>query len=158
VFGVIFTPLFKQQPADASNVIHAPSALAQPTWQAIAAHSRTVHGRRVGFSLTRVAACSAIALAAVWIAGTLVSVAANRNAIQTASTTIAKLAAPHDTTQATQNLDTLQKQIVTLEARQRDGAPWYTRFGLNHDASLLSAVWPAYEAANNRILIQPLRT
>jgi type VI secretion system protein ImpL len=157
VVGVFFTPLFKPQPADATNLIHAPSSFAQPTWQAIAAHSRTVHGRRVGFSLTRVAAWSAIALAAVWIAGTLVSVAANRNAIQTASTTIAKLAAPHDTTQATQNLDTLQKQIATLEARQRDGAPWYTRFGLNHDASLLSAVWPAYESANNRILIQPIR-
>jgi type VI secretion system protein ImpL len=158
VFGVIFTPLFKPLPAGAANLPSPPSSFAQPTWQAIAAHSRTVHGRRVGFSLTRIAAWSAIALAAVWIAGTLVSVAANRNAIQTASTTIAKLAAPHDTTQATQNLDTLQKQIVTLEARQHDGAPWYTRFGLNHDASLLSAVWPTYEAANNRILIQPIRT
>ena len=157
VVGVFFTPLFKQRPADATNVPHAPSALAQSTWHAIAAHSRTVHGRRVGFSFSRVAAWSAIALAAVWITGTLVSVAANRTAIQTVSTTIAKLAAPRDATQATLNLDTLQKQIVALEARQRDGAPWYTRFGLNHDASLLSAAWPAYEAANNRILIQPLR-
>jgi type VI secretion system protein ImpL len=157
VFSVIFTPLFKQQRADAPNVPHAPSSFAQPTWHVIAAHSRTVHGRRVGFSLLHVAAWSATALAAVWIAGTLVSVGANRNAIQTASSTIAKLAAPRDTTQATQTLDTLQKQIATLEARQRDGAPWYTRFGLNHDASLLSAAWPAYEAANNRILIQPLR-
>jgi len=158
VFGVIFTPLFKQQRADAANVPHAPSSFAQPTWHVIAAHSRTVHGRRVGFSLLHVAAWSATALAAVWIAGTLVSVAANRNAIQTASSTIAKLAAPRDTTQATQTLDTLQKQIATLEARQRDGAPWYTRFGLNHDAALLSATWPAYEAANNRILMQPIRT
>jgi type VI secretion system protein ImpL len=157
VFGVIFTPLFKQQPADATNVPHLPSSLAQPTWHAIAAHSRTVRGRHVGFSFSRVAAWSALALAAIWITGTLISVAANRDAIQTASTTIEKLAAPHDATQAAQTLDTLQKQIATLEARQHDGAPWYSRFGLNHDAALLSATWPAYEAANNRILIQPLR-
>lgn len=157
-FGVIFAPLFKQQPSDAANATHAPSTLAQPTWQAIAAHSRTAHGRRVGFSLSRVAAWSAIALASIWIAGALVSVAANRNAIQTASATIAKLAAPHDSTQAALNLDALQKQIVTLEARQHDGAPWYTRFGLNRDTALLNATWPAYEAANNRILIEPVRT
>lgn len=158
VFGVIFTPLFKQQPVGAANAPHTPSSLTQPTWQAIAAHSRTVHGRPVGFSFSRITAWSAIAIAAVWITGTLVSVAANRNAIQTASTTIAKLAAPRDASQAALNLDTLQKQIGTLEARQRDGAPWYTRFGLNHDAALLSAAWPAYEDANNRILLQPLRT
>jgi len=158
VVGVFFTPLFKQQPVGAANAPHTPSSLTQPTWQAIAAHSRTVHGRPVGFSFSRITAWSAIAIAAVWITGTLVSVAANRNAIQTASTTIAKLAAPRDATQAALNLDTLQKQIGTLEARQRDGAPWYTRFGLNHDAALLSAAWPAYEDANNRILLQPLRT
>ncbi|SAL44697.1 ImcF domain-containing protein [Caballeronia udeis] len=158
VFGVVFTPLFKQQLLGGANATQAPSVLAQPTWHAIAAHSRTVHGRPVGFSFSRVAAWSAIALAAVWITGTLVSVAANRNAIQTASTTIAKLAAARDATQATQNLDVLQNQIATLEARQRDGAPWYARFGLNHDAALLSAAWPAYEVANNRILMQPLRT
>jgi type VI secretion system protein ImpL len=157
VVGVFFTPLFKKQPVGAADATHAPSAFAQPTWQAIATHSRTVHGRRVGLSLSRVAAWSAIALATVWIAGTLVSVVANRKAIETASTTIAKLAAPHDATQAAPNLDTLQKQIDALEARQRDGAPWYTRFGLNHDAALLSAVWPAYEAASNRILVQPVR-
>ncbi len=155
VFGVLFTPLFKQQP---SGAVDAPSALAQPTWNAIAAHSRTVHGRRVGFSLSRVAEWSAIALAAIWIVGTLVSTVANRSAIQTASTTIIKLAAPHDATQAALNLDTLQKQIGTLEARQRDGAPRYTRFGLNRDAALLSAAWPAYETASSRILIQPVRT
>jgi type VI secretion system protein ImpL len=158
VVGVFFTPLFKRQSVGVANLLHAPSSLVQPTWQAIAAHSRTVHGRRVGFSLSRVAAWSAIALAAVWIVGTLISVAANRNAIQTASTTIAKLAAPHDATQAALDLDILQKQIGTLEAHQRDRAPWYTRFGLNRDAALLSAAWPAYEAANNRILIQPVRT
>jgi type VI secretion system protein ImpL len=157
-FGVVFTPLFKQQAGGAVNPLHAPTALAQPAWHAIAAHSRTVHGRPVGFSFSRVVAWSAIALAAVWIAGTRVSAAANRNAIQNASTTIAKLAAPRDATQAAQNLDTLQNQITTLEARQRDGAPWYSRFGLNHDTALLSVTWPAYEVANNRILIQPLRT
>jgi type VI secretion system protein ImpL len=158
VVGVFFAPLFKQKPVDAANATRGTSALAQPTWQAIAAHSRTVHGRRVGFSLSRVAEWSAIALAAIWIVGTLVSTVANRSPIQTASTTIIKLAAPRDATQAALNLDTLQKQIGTLEARQRDGAPWYARFGLNRDAALLSAAWPAYETASSRILIQPVRT
>jgi type VI secretion system protein ImpL len=151
ISGVFFTPLFKDHPALTASA-------SQPTWQAIAAHSQTIRGRHVGFSLSRAAAWSAIALAALWIAGTLTSVATNRSVINSAATTIAKLTIPQTTTQAALNLDTLQKQIGTLEARQRDGAPWYSRFGLNHDSELLSAVWPSYDAASSRILTRPART
>jgi type VI secretion system protein ImpL len=148
--GILFTPLFKHNPAAANT--------SQPTWQAIAAHSRTVPGRHVGFSISRIAAWSVVALAAIWIAGTLTSVATNRGAIKTAEITIAKLSAPNNPTQAALNLYSLQQQIGTLEARQRDGAPWYSRFGLNHDVALLNSVWPSYEAASRRVLIQPITT
>ncbi|WP_162244448.1 ImcF-related family protein [Burkholderia sp. Leaf177] len=151
ISGVFFAPSFIGSPVAAADT-------SQPTWRAIAAHSRTVPGRHVGFSISRIAAWSVIALAAIWIAGTLTSVATNRGAIKTAETSIAKLSAPNDATQAALNLDSLQRQIGILEARQRDGAPWYSRFGLNHDAALLNAVWPSYEAASRRVLIQSVST
>ena len=54
-------------------------------------------------------------------------------------------------------LDSLQKQLDTLEIRQHEGAPWTTRFGLNRDAALYAALWPAYESGGGRLLIAPIR-
>ena len=95
------------------------------------------------------------------------SAALNRATIQMASHTAAKLGAiqvsedevgtTRDLTQAALTLDALQKQLDTLEAHQQLGAPWYTRFGMNRDADLLSALQPAWETASERILVQPMR-
>jgi type VI secretion system protein ImpL len=41
-------------------------------------------------------------------------------------------------------LDELQRRIEQLQYRSHQGAPWYSRFGLNQNDPLLAALWPEY--------------
>lgn len=177
VHGVLFAPLFKDRTATASEVLtreekagddaNATGAQEDHTgqddgplgvWRTIAAHSRRIHGRRVGFSFSTTAAWMTTALLGLWIAGTMLSGFTNRSTIAGAADTASKLSIAQDPTKAALTLDALQKQLDTLEVRQHDGAPWYSRFGLNRDAALFAALWPAYEGGAARIVIAPIRT
>ncbi|HEY2023164.1 ImcF-related family protein [Paraburkholderia sp.] len=170
VHGLLFAPLFKTRelapPAATERTGEAKEAEDddQPAtpqhhsiWQTIANHSRALHGRHIGLSLSTAAAWATTAALALWITGTMFSGFANRATIDTASSTLAKLSRPQDRTQSMQTLENLDKQLDTLESRQRDGAPWFARFGLNRDAALLDALWPGYEIAAGRILVAPIR-
>lgn len=163
VHGLLFAPLFKERELaaaalgpDSEDGEQLPPQQ-RTIWQTVADHSRKIHGRRVGFSLSTTAAWMATALIGCWIAGTMLSGFTNRSTIQTTANTMTKLSTVQDRTQAALALDSLDKQLDTLEVRQRDGAPWSTRFGLNHDGALLTAAWPGYENAVSRILVAPIR-
>jgi len=161
VHGVLFTPLLKERFAseeDSPTEKHEADASAQRTvWQTVAEHSRRMHGRRVGFSYSTSVAWLVTALAALWIAGTVLSGFANRAATRNATDTLTKLSSAQDLTQATLTLNSLQKQLDTLEYRLHDGPAWATRFGLNCDAALFAALWPSYESGVNRIVVGPIR-
>lgn len=170
VHGVLFAPLLRERIAVAADISteegetvtpshrdasHADSL--QDIWQTIATHSRRIHGRRVGFSLSSAAGCCVAAVAGIGIAGTMLSGFANRATIRTAADTVAQLRTGGDRTQAAVTLDALQRELDTLEVRQRDGAPWHRRFGLNRDAALFAALWPSYANASARTVIAPIR-
>lgn len=166
VHGLLFAPLFKAReldpPADKKKSDDkAEEATVEPLhrtiWQTIADHSRKVHGRRIGFSYSTSAAWIATAAVGLWTLGTMMSGFSNRATIGAANETIAKLTGVQNPTQALQTLDSLDKQIDTLEVRQRDGAPWTTRFGLNQDSTLLAALKLVYADAAGRILVTPIR-
>lgn len=163
VHGLLFAPLFKEReltPPASGNADDDASPLGpqhRTIWQMVAEHSHKIHGRRVGFSLSTTAAWLATTLIGLWIVGTMVSGFTNRATIQAAGDTLTKLAGAQDRTQAMLTLDSLDKQIDTLEAHRRDGAPWSTRFGLNRDGALLDALWPGYAHAASRILVAPVR-
>ncbi|WP_179402254.1 ImcF-related family protein [Burkholderia guangdongensis] len=161
VHGLLFAPLFKERdlappPADANDGEPPAGPQHRTIWQMVAEHSRKIHGRRVGFSLSTTAAWLTTTLIGLWIIGTMVSGFTNRATIQTAGDTLTKLAGTQDRTQAMLTLDGLDKQIDTLEVHQHDGAPWLTRFGLNRDGALLAALWPGYAHAVRRILVDPI--
>ncbi len=169
VHGVLFAPLFaptggiRESEGKVASA-HLPATVAAPSspwqdanWQAIAHHSRVVRGRRVGLSVSTVVAWSCTLLLGLWLGGSLVSAAANRAGIADAGAVITRLQGVQKPVAAALDLDALQKQIDTLEVRQRDGAPWYSRFGLNQNAPLLAALWPHYQAASQRILTAPLQ-
>jgi len=166
VHGLLFAPLFKDRemapPTATGKTVEEvdgdPVALQHCSiWQTVADHSRRVHGRRVGFSPSIIAAWIATGVVGLWIVGTMVSGFSNCATIGAAQVTLAKLSGTLSPAQGMQTLDSLDKQIDTLEARQRDGAPWTARFGLNRDGALLDALWPGYEGAASRILVGPIR-
>ncbi|WGS40181.1 type VI secretion protein VasK [Burkholderia sp. JSH-S8] len=163
VHGLLFAPLFKERelapptPAEADDDEPPLNPQHRSIWQTVAEHSRKIHGRRVGFSLSATAAWLATALVGCWIAGTMVSGFTNRATIQNATHTVAKLSTVQDRTQALQALNGLDRRIDTLEIHQREGAPWTSRFGLNRDGALLNALWPNYADAASRILVAPIR-
>ncbi|MBU7440084.1 ImcF-related family protein [Paraburkholderia fungorum] len=161
IHGVLFTPIFTERVSEASDVptedAEGDPIRQQLVWQTVADHSRRIHGRRVGFSLPTTAAWIATTLIGLWIAGAMLSGFTNRSAIQMATSTATRLAATQDPTEATLTLDSLQKQLDTLEIRQHDGAPWHTRFGLNRDAALLTTLWPVYEGGAARLVVAPIR-
>ncbi|MGR3906594.1 ImcF-related family protein [Burkholderia sp. SR8] len=164
VHGLLFAPLFKerelappQAPASANDDEPPVDPPHRTIWQTVAEHSRKVHGRRVGFSLSTAAAWLTTGLIGCWIAGTMLSGFVNRATIQSTADTIADLSTVQDHTKALQALNTLGQQIDTLEVHQREGAPWSSRFGLNRDSALLDALWPSYARAAHRILIAPIR-
>lgn len=166
VHGLLFAPLFKERELDlrtekneSDGKSEAETALPQhhSIWQTIADHSRKVHGRRVGFSFSTTAAWIATAVVGLFTVGTIVSGFTNRATISAANDTVARLSGTQNPTQPVQTLDSLDKQIDTLEVRQREGAPWTSRFGLNQDRTLLAALRPAYADAAGRILVSPIR-
>ncbi|RQR66285.1 type VI secretion protein VasK [Burkholderia sp. Bp9125] len=163
VHGLLFAPLFKERelaPPSSGETSDDDTPFApqhRTIWQTVAEHSRKVHGRRVGFSLSNTAAWAATALIGCWIAGTTLSGFVNRGTIRSATDTIATLSVVQDRTQAMQALDALDRQFDTLEVHRRDGAPLASRFGLNRDGALLDALWPGYALAANRILVTPIR-
>ncbi|KVS46784.1 ImcF-related family protein [Burkholderia ubonensis] len=163
VHGLLFAPLFKERelaPPSSSETSDDELPLApqhRTIWQTVAEHSRKVHGRRVGFSLSTTAAWATTALIGCWMAGTMLSGFANRGTLESAAGAVATLSAVQDRTQAVQALDGLGRQVDTLEVHRRDGAPFTSRFGLNRDGALLDALWPSYTLAVNRILVTPIR-
>ncbi|MBH9643811.1 ImcF-related family protein [Burkholderia vietnamiensis] len=163
IHGLLFAPLFKERelapaaPVDANGDEPAVGPQHRTIWQTVGEHSRKIHGRRVGFSLSTAAAWFATALMGCWIAGTTLSGFVNRATIQDAADTVTNLAMVQDRTRALQGLNDLDRQVDTLEFHQREGAPWTSRFGLNRDAALLDALWPNYADAASRILVGPIR-
>jgi type VI secretion system protein ImpL len=180
VHGLLFMPLYKERDPVASGAREAAGGSGvQPRadvaveadgadllrsgtviWQTIADHSRKVHGRRVGFSVSTTAAWLTIAAFALWIAGTVTSGFTNRAAIRAADHTLARLMSDSTTPDQTETalaFDALAKQIDTLETHTRERAPWSTRFGLNRDIAVLSALQAAYDSAAHRFLGEPLR-
>ena len=164
VHGVLFAPLFKvrQVAADSDAEVKALRVLSSPAWQqinwqAISNHSRNLRGRRIGFSLSAFTAWSVTALLGAWVVGSLISGTANRATIANAEEVVTRLQGTQKPIAAALDLDALQKQIDTLEIRQQEGAPWTSRFGLNHDKQLLNVLWPHYQTASQRILTTPLQ-
>ncbi|WP_233853307.1 ImcF-related family protein [Paraburkholderia sp. HD33-4] len=166
VHGLLFTPLFKVRELTPPAATETKTGVAEDDpvaqqqrtiWRTVAEHSRKIHGHRVGLSFSTTAAWTATAVIGFCIVGTMVSGFTNRATISAAGDTLAMLSGTQNPTKAMQTLDSLDKQIDTLETRQHNGAPWTTRFALNRDSALLDTLWPGYEGAANRILIGPIR-
>ncbi|WP_226478244.1 ImcF-related family protein [Pseudomonas sp. MWU16-30323] len=111
--------------------------------------------RRLGWSAPRVGYALILGLALVWGAGLLLSFASNRVQIAQVKTSLAAVQQAASRDEQLRALNELVRELDRLAYRAEHGAPWYQRFGLNHNQALLDALWPRYVEANNRLIRDP---
>ncbi|SAD66745.1 type VI secretion system protein ImpL [Enterobacter hormaechei] len=130
--------------ADAENYGSQRHALTLPaTWQGIVDDCTRVRGRRVGMPWERALAWSLMAIISVWGGGMLLSFAVNRSQIvSVAQQAHALVEHPSVSDYQLTALHALRNDAGRLLHHIQDGAPWYQRFGLNHDQQLLDALLP----------------
>ena len=146
-------------PADAEKYIPESQrhALTLPvTWQGIVNDCTRVRGRRVGMAWERTAAWALMAVVGVWAAGMLLSFAVNRQQIiSIAGQAHALVEHPAVSDHQLTALHTLRNDAGHLQYHAMNGAPWYQRFGLDHNSQLFDAMLPWYGVANNYLIRDP---
>ncbi|WP_312953979.1 ImcF-related family protein [Atlantibacter hermannii] len=132
-------------------------ALALPvTWQGIVDDCTRVRGRRVGMAWEQTLAWALMAIIGLWGAGTLLSFAVNRQQIvAVAQQAHALVEHPSVSDHQLTALHTLRNDAGRLLHNVQEGAPWYMRFGLDHNQQLLDAMLPWYGVANNLLIRDP---
>lgn len=125
----------------------------EPAWEGLLHNLPKAQSRRVGFSWTTALQYTLLVLAGFWLVGSVLSLFTNHAQINTASEKVARaIDSRQDLTTRLQNQQALQQQMARLQQRMASGAPWYSRFGLNQDQALLTALWPGYQYSNAVLL------
>lgn len=126
------------------------------TWQGIVDDCTRLRGRRVGMAWEQTLAWTLMAIIGVWGAGLLLSFALNYGQISSVAAKARNLV-EHPAVSDSQltALHILRNDAGRLQHRIQDGAPWYQRFGLDHNRQLLAAVLPWYGVVNNRLIRDP---
>ncbi|MCK7179699.1 ImcF-related family protein [Enterobacter roggenkampii] len=157
--GLIFSCLPDKKSTDAESSIASVQrhALTLPvTWQGILEDCIRVRGRRVGMAWEQTLAWTLMTIIGIWGAGTLLSFAVNRmQIVSVAEQAHALVEHPSVSDYQLTALHTLRNDAGRLQHRIQDGAPWYQRFGLDHNQQLLDALLPWYGVANNRLIRDP---
>ncbi|MFD1804718.1 ImcF-related family protein [Mixta tenebrionis] len=133
--------------------LHRHALTLPASWQGIVADCARVRGRRVGMRWEQVLAWSSLIFTGVWIAGLLLSFIINRQQIVSVAEKAHTLAESRALTDAQLiALHELRNDAGRLQHALQKGAPWYQRFGLDHNQQLLGAMLPWYGVANNRLI------
>ncbi|MFW3298118.1 ImcF-related family protein, partial [Enterobacter quasiroggenkampii] len=157
--GLIFSCLPDKKSTDAESSIASVQrhALTLPvTWQGIIEDCTRVRGRRVGMAWEQTLAWTLMTIIGIWGAGTLLSFAVNRmQIVSVAEQAHALVEHPSVSDYQLTALHNLRNDAGRLQHRIQEGAPWYQRFGLDHNQQLLDALLPWYGVANNRLIRDP---
>ncbi|WP_049102456.1 ImcF-related family protein, partial [Klebsiella oxytoca] len=147
--GLMFSPPLAPD-TTAGEAPHPHRWSAPAVWQGVRADCAQARGVRAGLPWQRTSGVIALSLMALWGAGSLVSFAVNRQHIVSAAQLLVSSPAVND--EQLMALQALRNDIGRLQHQQAHGAPWYQRFGLDHNAPLLAALMPWYGQANNRLI------
>ena len=110
-------------------------------------------GVRVGMPWQRTLGVTLLTLIALWGAGSLLSFMVNRQHIVSTTERAQQLVQhPAINDEQLMALQLLRNDIGRLQIQSEHGAPWYQRFGLDHNAQLAAALMPWYTQANNRLI------
>ncbi|MFM0465749.1 ImcF-related family protein, partial [Paraburkholderia sediminicola] len=151
VRGIFFMPV----PQMAGTALELSPGAQSPIWYEIGQRARRAGGVRIGWHPSTVGATIVTACVCLWIAGMAVSAGANTRELLFAKTVVQDTTTARDDHPGLHALLDLQHEIERFEYRATDGAPWYSRFGLNRDAAILKGLWQAYAPASRRLLVTP---
>ncbi|KQR78934.1 hypothetical protein ASG35_11290, partial [Burkholderia sp. Leaf177] len=158
VSGAFFAPFpraYVSREAKAALVL--PSIIDLPLWAHLATISRKAHGKRMGLHPVTVFSTVALTVIGIWTAGMLISGMTNARNLFNARATVQALDSSPDAATRLNALLALQQQIGGYEQRVAHQSPLWTRFGLNQDKAILSALWPSYSAAGKSVLVTPIQ-
>ena len=126
------------------------------TWQGIVEDCTRVRGMRVGMAWERTLAWALMTIIGILGAGILLSFAVNRlQIVSVAQQAHALLEHPSISDYQLTALHNLRNDAGRLQHYIQDGAPWYQRFGLDHNQQLFNTMLPWYGVANNRLMRDP---
>lgn len=149
--GLMFSPSLPE--CDNASAIHEHRWAASVVWQGIKDDCAKVRGVRVGMPWEYSLKVSLLALLALWGLGSVFSFAVNRQHIVDDARLAQQLVRhPEVSDEQLIALQNLRNDAGRLQVQLRDGAPWFQRFGLDHNAPLLNALMPWYGQANNRLI------
>ncbi|WP_434675897.1 ImcF-related family protein [Pseudomonas sp. D3-10] len=124
-----------------------------PAWHGVQRDKAV--GARLGWGAPRVVYGLFMGLALVWGAGMALSFVSNRAQIVEAQALSTALQQSSTQEEQLLALEALVHVLARLDHRVVSGAPWYQRFGLNRNETLLELLWPRYVEANNRLVRDP---
>ncbi|AYN27047.1 type VI secretion protein VasK [Buttiauxella sp. 3AFRM03] len=159
--GLMFSQVNMPEPSAEQSVkgavpLHQHALTFPATWQGITADCTRVRGRRVGMAWEQTLVWAIMVVIGVWGAGLLLSFGLNYHQISSVAEKARNLVEHHSVSDyQLMALHELRNDAGRLQHRVQDGAPWYQRFGLDHNPQLLSAVLPWYGVANNRLICDP---
>ncbi|ATM94513.1 ImcF domain-containing protein [Yersinia frederiksenii] len=109
--------------------------------------------KKLGFAWRKTLGMTVAGIMVLWGAGMVMSFLVNRDTINTSDSQV-KLAAnvQQPLPARLQAQLELQHTLDRLQYRQRQGAPWFSRFGLSQNDALLAALWPHYQASATPLL------
>lgn len=157
VSGAFFAPFPVPTAADAVTNPNRLTSADLPLWAHLATLSRKARGKRVGRHPVTVFSTIALVVIGAWAAGMLVSGMFNGRSLLDARETIQALKTASDSATRLNALLALQQQIGVYEQRAVHQPPLWTRFGLNHDKAILTALWPSYSTVSKSVLITPIQ-
>ncbi|WP_223960140.1 ImcF-related family protein [Paraburkholderia sabiae] len=128
-----------------------------PLWQRIASDASRIRGRRVGMHPLTLFPAVALTAMALWSTGMLISAATNAHDLVLTSQAFRNENTAQDLTARLRGLLSLQQRIELYEDRMQHHAPFFTRFGLNHDTQTLAALWKPYSRAARDTLVTPIQ-
>ncbi|WP_175948455.1 ImcF-related family protein [Burkholderia pyrrocinia] len=153
VSGVFFAPY----PAAARRADDGTTSADLPLWQHIGKAAQSEPGRRIGWHPESVFAIVALSVIGLWSTGMLISGLSNARELHVTKLAVQALGTATDSVAQLRALLGLQHRIDVYEDRTQHHAPLLTRFGLNHDAEVLSALWTPYAQASRRALVTPVQ-
>jgi type VI secretion system protein ImpL len=153
VGGAFFAPY----PMVVERTQNGPTSADLPLWRHIGDAARANPGRRIGWHPISVCSIVALSVIGLWSAGMLFSGLSNAHDLHVTKQAVKTLATTTDSAARLRALLALQQRIDLYEDRTQHHAPLLTRFGLNHDAATLSALWTPYAHASRLALVTPVQ-